>query len=1314
MADDTVVQGKIVTFYSFKGGAGRTMALANVAWILASRGMRVLVVDWDLDSPGLHRYFHPFLDPAEVAATPGVIELITDYAWAATGTQEEERPPDWYREHARILPHAISVDWEFPDPGSLDYVSAGRQNRDYSSSATTFDWDNFYDQLDGGQFFDALREDMRAHYDYTLIDSRTGLSDIADICTVHLPDVLVDCFTLNDQAIEGAAAIAKNIEQRYHYRDIRVLPVPMRIDDSEKDKADIGLAQAMARFGRFAQGMTDGELSEYWASVQIPYKPYYAFEETLAVFGDGPGSPLSLLGAYERLASRITEGKFGRLGDMSEETRLKYRAAFTRRRQPLPGDVYLSYVPEDRMWAEWIAAVLAERGIRVLPRGDATSVGGSTRMDAVYGAMTASLTIAIVSAAYTRSAEALGVWDAMATADPVGASGRLIPIRVGEGRLAPPFSERTVVDLTRRDAVQATEEVLKALGYPPKLTVHPDDPQLRAPRYPRTFPPVWNVPSRNATFTGRNDLLDRLHEKLLGSGGPSVQPVALYGLGGVGKTAVALEYAHRYMADYDLVWWVSADQPELINSSFARLAGNVGVKAGDAIGEAVHAAKEALRRGSPYSRWLLIFDNADEPDHIKDFLPGGPGHVLVTSRNPTWAPVAQELPIDVFSRLEALDHLQRRVPGLADDDATKVADALGDLPLAVEQAAAWLLATGMPATEYVAQLEDEFAVTLDMSQPLDYPTPVAATWRLSFDRLRAQSPAAARLMELCAYFSPEPISLRLVNSEVMAGFLRKIDPRVRDATAMGRLIREIARYSLAKVDRGTNSIEVHRLIQAAVRAQMRGKAGRDATMHEVHQVLFAARPEEGGIDDPDNWARYDLIWPHLNPSEAWRCDQEHIRNLLIDRVRYLWKRGEYDRALEAGHKVEEAWVDKPGRDDPQTLKLRFHIANVLRSLGRFSDAYQLDLEVLDKQRQALGEDDPDTLLTAGGVGGDLRGLGMFREALAMDERNYEQLKEALDPEHPSVLSGANNLAVDLRLMGDFNRAREFDQETLEYRQRVLRADHPHTLHSESMLARDLRDAGDYAGSTELLRSTYERYRVVLGHDLVDTLRTAKSLAVSLRKMGLLDEAYELTLDTVERYKQNYGENHPEALACKLNLACDLSARNDKVGAYVIAHEVLAAYRETLGASHPFTFVAENNIATYLRGIPRLREALEHADLALRGLRETLSDDHPYALSCAVNRANCLHDLRLFTEAEALQRETFERMDKILGSKHPDTLICAANLAVTLRERKRTQEAADMQKKVIAQLSEVLGEEHPNIEALRDWRLQNRDLEAQPT
>ena len=1308
-----MAEGKIITFYSYKGGAGRTMALANVAWILASNGLKVLVVDWDLDSPGLHKYFHPFLDREKISVTPGVIDLINDYAWAATS--DEDRPGDWHVPYAQILRHAVSVNWQhFPAGGTLDFVSAGRQNRDYASAVASVDWDNFYDRLGGGQFFDALRANMKAHYDYTLIDSRTGLSDIADICTVTMPDILVDCFTLSDQSIDGASAVARSVDQRYHDRNIRILPVPMRIDDAEKEKLDAGRGLARAKFDRIPRGLSEDEANAYWTYVEIPYKPYYAFEESLAAFGDAPGSPLSLLASFERLAGVITDGKVTALPTLDEGTRLQYRDLFTRRRLPPPADIYLSYVTEDRMWADWIAAVLVQAGFRVRKQATSAPAGSNAKDEAARATDAASRTVAIVSASYLRSPQALGVREAMTISDPAGLNRRLIPIRVGEVGVSEPFAERTVVDLTRRDAAQAADEILKALGRQPRLSDHAVDAVPREPRYPRTIPPVWNVPTRNATFTGRNDVLERLRDQLVGSNRAVVLPLALYGYGGVGKTQVALEYAHRYMADYDVVWWVPSEQQELVNPAFAELATRLGLRVSDSMTDAAAAAREALRRGSPYTRWLLIFDNADEPGELETHFPGGQGHVLVTSRNPAWSRVAEPLEIDVFTRQESLEHLQRRVRKLTDEDADMVAEALGDLPLAIEQAGAWLAETGTPASEYVAQLITQSAAVLALSQPIDYPTPVAVTWRLAFDRLQEQSPAAARLLQLCAFFAPEPISLSLLYSDQMISSLVELDPRLKERIILGQLIREIARYSLAKVDRGSNSIQVHRLIQAVIRSQMESQSERETAMHEVHRILVGARPRQGDTDDPDNWGRYDWIWPHLGPSEAARCDEEETRQLLIDRVRYLWKRGEFEAALQFGHRLELQWRDRLGPDDRQTLYLRFHVANVLRSQGRYAEALQEDTDILGMQRTVLSDYHPHTLQTAGSMAGDLRGLGEFRQALEMDQQTYDRFKELFGDDEPTTLSAANNLAIDLRLVGECYEALRLDQDTLNRRQSVLGPNHPYSLHSASMLARDMREAGDFMASTELLRETYTRYRAVLGEDVVDTLRTAKSLAVSLRKIGESEEAYRLTQETRQRYVQNYAPEHPDALACQLNLACDLSARDDKAGAYGVALDVYQIYQRTLGAKHPFTLAAANNMSTYLRGIGSVREAMILAESTFRSLRESLGQEHPFTLSCALSMSNCLHDMGQFSAAEDLQRDTITRLRKTLGDLHPDALASQNNLAVTLRASGRTEDATVLQQQVAAVMIRVLGDNHPNLGALRRWELLNRDLEPQPT
>jgi len=252
----------------------------------------------------------------------------------------------------------------FPGDGCLSFLSPGKQNSDYQSTLSGLDWDTFYDNLYGAQFFDALRADLKSNYDYVLIDSRTGLSDIADICTLHLPDVLVDCFTLSTQGIEGAAMIAKMI-RGHSGRSIRILPVPMRIDSAEKEKMNAGQAFAARLFEGLPAGMSEAERRDYWSAVEVPYQAFYAYEETLAVFGDKPGSPTTLLSSFERIVAQVTQGAVTTLPRMDETLRLSTRLLFARKP---PSSVILDFSPVDQLWAECVANGLrdSERKVHTL------------------------------------------------------------------------------------------------------------------------------------------------------------------------------------------------------------------------------------------------------------------------------------------------------------------------------------------------------------------------------------------------------------------------------------------------------------------------------------------------------------------------------------------------------------------------------------------------------------------------------------------------------------------------------------------------------------------------------------------------------------------------------------------------------------------------------------------------------------------------------------------------------------------------------------------------------------------------------------
>lgn len=391
--------GSIITFYSYKGGTGRSMALANVAWILASAGKKVLAIDWDLEAPGLHRYFRPFLPDHELLATDGLIDFVNDYCdeFIEIAPSSEAQPgPDWFFERANLLYYKVSLNWAFPEGATLDLVPAGRQGDSYGTTVNLFDWRTFYTTFRGGDLIAALRERMRQEYDYVLIDSRTGVSDTAGICTIVMPDILAVCFTLNNQSIQGARSALQTIMQkraelprreddnREPNKPLLVCPLPMRVDIGDPTKAHQRREYARAVFSPFLSHISGEERQTYWGSAEVFSSYGYSYEEVLAVFRDTPGVVTTILAAYERITRFLTG---------NEVTRLKNPPGEAKRHEVLANFAAIpqaseSSVTEPEQRAEALlnsftaseraeARRILERLVRVLPpdvRGDDSRV----------------------------------------------------------------------------------------------------------------------------------------------------------------------------------------------------------------------------------------------------------------------------------------------------------------------------------------------------------------------------------------------------------------------------------------------------------------------------------------------------------------------------------------------------------------------------------------------------------------------------------------------------------------------------------------------------------------------------------------------------------------------------------------------------------------------------------------------------------------------------------------------------------------------------------------------------------------------------
>jgi hypothetical protein len=422
-------------------------------------------------------------------------------------------------------------------------------------------------------------------------------------------------------------------------------------------------------------------------------------------------------------------------------------------------DLFVSYTAADRAWAEWIAWQLEAAGYQVLLQAWDFRPGDNfiQRMDQALAE--ADRVLAVLSPRYFASAYATDEWTA-ALVRRAGEADRLLPVRIEASDLPPLIANRIYIDLVGLDAEAAGAALLAGLGRerrkPDRPPAFPAAQAAGAPGFPGLAPAISNLPPRNPAFTGREPLLARLNRQLTvggSSGGPvAVLAGALFGLGGVGKTQLALEYAHRYAADYDLIWWIPSEDPLAIPAMLARLAARLGLAS---LGDQEDLATAALDTLRGRDRWLLVFDNAEQPDQLARWQPsGGGGHLLVTSRNPAWGALAQPIQVEALDRAEAITLLLGRTPDQDQVAAGELAEQLGDLPLALEQASAYLEQTGMPLATYLAAYQRRRQQLLAKGRPVAYHGQVDTTWQLSIDRL---DQAGIELLELCAFLAPEAI-----------------------------------------------------------------------------------------------------------------------------------------------------------------------------------------------------------------------------------------------------------------------------------------------------------------------------------------------------------------------------------------------------------------------------------------------------------------------------------------------------------------------------------------------------------------------------
>jgi hypothetical protein len=557
-------------------------------------------------------------------------------------------------------------------------------------------------------------------------------------------------------------------------------------------------------------------------------------------------------------------------------------------------DFFISYTGVNRPWAEWIAVQLEAAGYTTVLQAWDFRPGSDFLHEMQQATSTAGRTIAVLSPAYFGSAFGEAEWRAAFHQDPTGALGLLVPVRVQP--CAPPglLASRVYVDLVDTDEATAKRRLVAGVdrsGARPTKAPFPGAAAGQAEeamRFPGRGPAISNLPPRNRNFSGRSGLLEDLHASLQAESTAAVVPTgAVHGLGGVGKTQLALEFAHRFASDYDIAWWVPAELPTSATAALAALASRLDVAQAADQSEMVAALFDRLRQRD---RWLLVYDNAERPDRLAGLLPpGGGGQVLVTSRWSAWGRHATPLRVNVLAREESITFLDRRTG--SDDPATldELAELLGDLPLALEEAAAYLEETQVGLDEYLQLVRDRARELFGLDQPpTDNKRRVATVWSVSLDRVHREAPAAEALLSLCAFLAPDiPRDLPREHPQVLPEGLAE---GIRDSLVYNRMLAVVGRYSLATMS--PTVVGVHRLVQAVIQARL-GEDGERRWAEIAVALIRQSFPHESW--EVASWPTCERLFPHAlaaaGHAERLGVADEATGWLLSRAAAYLRARG---------------------------------------------------------------------------------------------------------------------------------------------------------------------------------------------------------------------------------------------------------------------------------------------------------------------------------------------------------------------------------------------------------------------------------------
>lgn len=821
--------------------------------------------------------------------------------------------------------------------------------------------------------------------------------------------------------------------------------------------------------------------------------------------------------------------------------------------------------------------------------------------------------------------------------------------------------------------------------------------------------PFWNVPyRRNPFFTGRVDVLTQLHLMLEKEKTAALSQVhAITGLGGIGKTQLAIEYAYRYGDEYQAVFWVRADSREALVSDLVELAILLRLSESDARDQ--KRAIEAVQRWfKAVTSWLLILDNVEDLRIIDDFLPlRGKGHTVLTTRMHFTGTLAHSIDLDVMDADEGMLFLLRRAKLIiqnapADPEAAyymnarELTELLGGLPLALDQAGGYIEETGCSVGEYLEIYKGEGIALLGERGMFanGHPKAVVSTLFLSFEKLQDVSPPAAMLLQLLAFLHPDAIP-----EEMITGGASELGPAFQSIAAhplkLNDIFRELHRFSLVRRNAVDKALTVHRLVQAVLTGILDDDTARlrvERTVRMVNRVF----PEVQVATWPQ-CERYlvqalvcaDLIAKyHLEFLEAAR---------LLDLTgRYLYERG---RILEADPLLHRALAMRekvPGPEHADTTVSLNNLGLLYHAQGKYEQAEPLYIRALQVREMLLGTDHPDTAIILHNLAALYHAQGKYEQAESTYQQALQIREQTLGPEHPDTAISLDSLAVLYADQGKYGQAELLGRRVLAIKEQILELDHPDIAVSLSNLAGFYHAAGKYAGAVPLYQRARAIFEKVLGPLHLHTATSLDNLAGLYADQGNYIQAEILSRQALRIKEKTLGREHPEVYQSLITLASIYQAQEKFEPAETLYQRALTICEKTLGMEHAYTA----GCLTYLAILYTEQEKYETAEpLSRRALaikEKVLGPAHASTATSLDNLATIYHGQGKYEQAAALCLRALAIREEVLEPQHLHIAASLLTLATIYIDEARYSEAESLLQLALSIREQHLQAEHPEV------------------